>query len=96
MITIHKKLEVYWGIIIVRLGGGAIFVALVDSFSHCKRIYELNPHESIYIHVQALYQRNYVPTNLQNINYPRTLAPTNKNDSTVVIYSQPSTYNHQT
>lgn len=49
LITIHKKLEVYWGIIIFR-GGGAIFVAFVDNYSHCTQIYELNPHESIYMY----------------------------------------------
>ena len=34
---------------------------------------------------QTSYPRNYVPTNQQNIDNLRTLAPTNKHDSTVII-----------
>lgn len=30
------------------------------------------------------YQQDYVPTNYENFGYPRTLSPTNKNDSTVI------------
>lgn len=30
---------------------------------------------------------NYIPTNLQNFDNPQTLAPKNKNDSTVITVS---------
>lgn len=36
---------------------------------------------------RACYQINYVLTNQTNSSYPRALAPTNKNDFTVCIYT---------
>lgn len=32
-----------------------------------------------------MYQRNYVPTNQENVGYPRTLTTMNKNDSTEFV-----------
>ena len=34
---------------------------------------------------QTIYPRNNVLTNKQNFDNPRTLSPTNKNDSTVIV-----------
>lgn len=43
---------------------------------------------NIHLQSRTCYQRNYDPTNLRIFDYPRTLTPTNKKDSTVNTFSK--------
>lgn len=76
----------YCGIIIVR--EGPIFLAFVGN--PCQRIYittNMCKHLfNISLQIRTCYQRNYVHTNQEHFNYPRTLTSTNKNDSTVFFF----------
>ena len=49
----------------------------------------LTKYWTVIVMPQNSYQRNHIPNNQQNVDNPRTLAPTNKYDSTVLYTVNP-------
>ena len=74
----------YCGIIIVR---GCLMLVDFVGFPYPRIYVPMNVGEgnelSCIVMLQTSYPRNYVATNQQDFDNPRTLAPTSKNDSTV-------------
>ena len=81
----NQCIPVYCGIFIVH--GGLKFVDFVGNpyprmFNKIINSLALKCNKSSYVR----YPQNFIPMNHQNLDNPRTLAPTNKNDSTVLFY----------